>query len=220
MPPRHAPESTEVTPESAKRRSSQPAPTRSSATILPGRSSPTARSQHERCGRRSPSAPHPGLSDRPGWGAARSVRRWPRPTRQNCWTTRSWLPSPGDVIDQKELVARLLTCRAREQDVSLTGQGGLLSQFTKNVLQIADGSGSDRACPSQSSPAESKFGPGKCRDNEGLEPYVVAPVRDTWCNLTPFPTLGGSTGASRPGAATALRAEGAPNSSISARSCS
>lgn len=32
-------------------------------------------------------------------------------------------------------------------------------------------------------------------------------------------TLGGSTGASRPGAATELRAEGAPNSSISARSC-
>ncbi|MDO4646895.1 MAG: hypothetical protein Q4B02_14100 [Propionibacteriaceae bacterium] len=36
----------------------------------------------------------------------------------------------GEIIDQKELVERLLT-QAREQGVSLTGLGGLLSQLTK-----------------------------------------------------------------------------------------
>ena len=36
----------------------------------------------------------------------------------------------GEIIEQEELVERLLV-QAREQGVSLTGLGGLLSQLTK-----------------------------------------------------------------------------------------
>ena len=43
----------------------------------------------------------------------------------------------GEIIDQKELVERLLV-QAREQGVSLTGLGGLLSQLTKNVVETAE----------------------------------------------------------------------------------
>ncbi len=45
-------------------------------------------------------------------------------------------PVTGEIIDQKELAQRLLA-QARGQGVSLTGPGGLLSQFTKNVLETA-----------------------------------------------------------------------------------
>lgn len=45
-------------------------------------------------------------------------------------------PVTGEIIDQKELAERLLT-QAKEQGVSLTGPGGLLSQLTKNVLETA-----------------------------------------------------------------------------------
>jgi len=45
-------------------------------------------------------------------------------------------PVTGEIIDQKELAERLLA-QAREQGVSLTGPGGLLSQLTKNVLETA-----------------------------------------------------------------------------------
>jgi transposase-like protein len=45
-------------------------------------------------------------------------------------------PVTGEIIDQKELAERLLA-QAKEQGVSLTGLGGLLSQLTKNVLETA-----------------------------------------------------------------------------------
>ncbi|UUZ43517.1 transposase [Janibacter limosus] len=45
-------------------------------------------------------------------------------------------PVTGEIIDQKELAERLLA-QAKEQGVSLTGPGGLLSQLTKNVLETA-----------------------------------------------------------------------------------
>lgn len=45
-------------------------------------------------------------------------------------------PVTGEIVDQKELAVRVLT-QAREQGVSLTGPGGLLSQLTKNVLETA-----------------------------------------------------------------------------------
>ena len=45
-------------------------------------------------------------------------------------------PVTGEIIDQKEIAQRLLA-QAKEQGVSLTGPGGLLSQFTKNVLETA-----------------------------------------------------------------------------------
>jgi putative transposase len=45
-------------------------------------------------------------------------------------------PVTGEIIDQKELVERLLA-QAKEQGVSLVGPGGLLNQLTKNVLETA-----------------------------------------------------------------------------------
>lgn len=45
-------------------------------------------------------------------------------------------PVTGEIIDQKELAERLLA-QAKEQGVSLTGPGGLLSQLTKSVLETA-----------------------------------------------------------------------------------
>ncbi|GAA2244761.1 hypothetical protein GCM10010401_17550 [Rarobacter faecitabidus] len=45
-------------------------------------------------------------------------------------------PVTGEIIDQKELAQRLLA-QAKEEGVSLTGPGGLLSQLTKNVLETA-----------------------------------------------------------------------------------
>ena len=45
-------------------------------------------------------------------------------------------PVTGEIIDQKELAERLHT-QAKEQGVSLTGPGDLLSQLTKNVLETA-----------------------------------------------------------------------------------
>ena len=45
-------------------------------------------------------------------------------------------PVTGEIIDQKDLAERLLA-QAKEQGVSLTGPGGLLSQLTKNVLETA-----------------------------------------------------------------------------------
>lgn len=45
-------------------------------------------------------------------------------------------PVTGEIIDQKDLAERLLV-QAKEQGVSLTGPGGLLSQLTKNVLETA-----------------------------------------------------------------------------------
>lgn len=45
-------------------------------------------------------------------------------------------PGTGEIIDQKELAERLLA-QAREQGVSLTGPGGLVSQLTKYVLETA-----------------------------------------------------------------------------------
>ena len=45
-------------------------------------------------------------------------------------------PVTGEIIDQKDLAARLLA-QAKEQGVSLVGPGGLLNQLTKNVLETA-----------------------------------------------------------------------------------
>ncbi len=45
-------------------------------------------------------------------------------------------PVTGEIIDQKELAERLLA-QAKEQGMSLTGPGGLLSQLTKNVLECS-----------------------------------------------------------------------------------
>lgn len=45
-------------------------------------------------------------------------------------------PVSGEIIDQKDLAERLLA-QAKEQGVSLVGQGGLLNQLTKNVLETA-----------------------------------------------------------------------------------
>ena len=45
-------------------------------------------------------------------------------------------PMTGEIINQKELAEQLLA-QAKEQGVSLVGPGGLLSQLTKNVLEIA-----------------------------------------------------------------------------------
>jgi putative transposase len=45
-------------------------------------------------------------------------------------------PVTGEIIDQKDLAERLLA-QAKEQGVSLVGQGGLLNQLTKTVLETA-----------------------------------------------------------------------------------
>jgi DNA repair photolyase len=45
-------------------------------------------------------------------------------------------PVTGEIIDQKELPERLLT-QAKEQGVREVGPGGLLNQFTRNVLKTA-----------------------------------------------------------------------------------
>jgi DNA repair photolyase len=45
-------------------------------------------------------------------------------------------PVTGEIIDQKEPAERLLT-QAKEQGVSQVGPGGLLNQFTRNVLETA-----------------------------------------------------------------------------------
>lgn len=43
-------------------------------------------------------------------------------------------PVTGKIFDHRELAERLLA-QAKEQGMSLTGPGGLLSQLTKNVLK-------------------------------------------------------------------------------------
>ena len=53
-------------------------------------------------------------------------------------------PVSGQIVDQKELAQRLLA-QAREQGVSLTGPGGLLSQLTKKRARDRAGRGTDRA---------------------------------------------------------------------------
>lgn len=45
-------------------------------------------------------------------------------------------PVTGEIIDQKDLAKQLLA-QAKEQGVSLTGPGGLLSQLTRSVLESA-----------------------------------------------------------------------------------
>ena len=51
-------------------------------------------------------------------------------------------PVSGEIVDQKELAQRLLA-QAREQGVSLTGPGGLLSQLTKKRARDRAGRGTD-----------------------------------------------------------------------------
>lgn len=52
-------------------------------------------------------------------------------------------PVVGEIVEQEELAEQLLA-QAREQGVSLTGSGGLLSQFANDVPKTVS---TDRARP-------------------------------------------------------------------------